>query len=186
MEKRRVVITGLGTVNPLGNNTADSWAAAKAGKCGIGPITQFDTTDFKCKLAVEEATETIDGTLHHGDTFFGGGDDEVELLVLYFKVACTTTVNQCLHLRAHGVEVYGSCHDDDVGGNHLFHHFGGIVLLWAGFAVHAAYATSRAVVDVLVFQENLFYLMSGFCGTAHEFVTQEVGVSIPAGTGGED
>ena len=52
-EKRRVVITGLGTVNPLGNNTADSWAAAKAGKCGIGPITQFDTTDFKCKLAGE-------------------------------------------------------------------------------------------------------------------------------------
>ena len=53
MEKRRVVITGLGTVNPLGNNTADSWAAAKSGKCGIGPITQFDTTDFKCKLAGE-------------------------------------------------------------------------------------------------------------------------------------
>ena len=53
MEKRRVVITGLGTVNPLGNNTADSWAAARAGKCGIGPITQFDTTDFKCKLAGE-------------------------------------------------------------------------------------------------------------------------------------
>ena len=44
MEKRRVVITGLGTVNPLGNNVADSWAAARAGKCGIGPITQFDTT----------------------------------------------------------------------------------------------------------------------------------------------
>ena len=53
MEKRRVVITGLGTVNPLGNNVADSWAAAKAGQCGIGPITQFDTTDFKCKLAGE-------------------------------------------------------------------------------------------------------------------------------------
>ena len=47
MEKRRVVITGLGTVNPLGNTAADSWAAAKAGRCGIGPITQFDTTDFK-------------------------------------------------------------------------------------------------------------------------------------------
>ena len=53
MEKRRVVITGLGTVNPLGNNTADSWAAAKAGKCGIGPITQFDTADVNCKLAGE-------------------------------------------------------------------------------------------------------------------------------------
>ena len=62
MEKRRVVITGLGTVNPLGNNVADSWAAARAGKCGIGPITQFDTTDFKCKLAGEVkdfAPETV-------------------------------------------------------------------------------------------------------------------------------
>ena len=46
MEKRRVVITGLGTVNPLGNNTADSWAAAKAGKCGIGPHYPVHTTDF--------------------------------------------------------------------------------------------------------------------------------------------
>ena len=53
MEKRRVVITGLGTVNPLGNNTADSWAAARAGKCGIGLITQFDASEFKCKLAGE-------------------------------------------------------------------------------------------------------------------------------------
>ena len=140
----------------------------------INDIEQIDDTHY------------FIGTLHHGDTFFGGGDDEVELLVLYFKVACATTVNQCLHLRAHGVEVDGGCHDDDVGGNHLFHHFGGIVLLRAGFAVHAAYAASRAVVDVLVFQENLFYLMSGLCGTAHEFIAQEVGVSIPAGTGGED
>ena len=53
MERRRVVITGLGTVNPLGNTVAESWAAARAGRCGIGPITQFDTTGFKCKLAGE-------------------------------------------------------------------------------------------------------------------------------------
>ena len=53
MEKRRVVITGLGTVNPLGNTAAASWAAARAGQCGIGPITQFDTTGFKCTLAGE-------------------------------------------------------------------------------------------------------------------------------------
>ena len=37
MEKRRVVVTGLGTVNPLGNTVAESWAAAKAGQCGIAP-----------------------------------------------------------------------------------------------------------------------------------------------------
>ena len=53
MEKRRVVITGLGTVNPLGNTAAASWAAARAGQCGIGPIMQFDTTGFKCTLAGE-------------------------------------------------------------------------------------------------------------------------------------
>ena len=53
MEKRRVVITGMGTVNPLGNNVADTWEAVKQGKCGIGPISHFDTSDFKVKLAGE-------------------------------------------------------------------------------------------------------------------------------------
>ena len=53
MEKRRVVVTGLGTVNPIGLNAAETWANARAGVCGIGPITRFDTTDFKVKLAGE-------------------------------------------------------------------------------------------------------------------------------------
>ena len=53
MEKRRVVVTGIGTVNPIGNTAAETWANARAGVCGIGPITRFDTTDFKVKLAGE-------------------------------------------------------------------------------------------------------------------------------------
>ena len=53
MERRRVVITGVGSVNPLGNTAPASWAAARAGRCGIGPITQFDTTGFGCTLAGE-------------------------------------------------------------------------------------------------------------------------------------
>lgn len=53
MEKRRVVITGLGTVNPTGNTVAESWQAVRAGRCGIGPITAFDTANFKIKLAGE-------------------------------------------------------------------------------------------------------------------------------------
>lgn len=53
MEKRRVVVTGLGTVNPTGNNVADSWENIKNGVCGIGPITGFDTASFKTKLAGE-------------------------------------------------------------------------------------------------------------------------------------
>ena len=51
--KRRVVITGMGTVNPLANNVADSWKKVQECACGIGPITRFDTTDFIIKLAGE-------------------------------------------------------------------------------------------------------------------------------------
>ena len=52
-KRRRVVITGLGTVNPTGNTVAESWANIKAGRCAVGPITAFDTADFKVKLAAE-------------------------------------------------------------------------------------------------------------------------------------
>lgn len=53
MKKRRVVITGLGAVTPIGNTAAESWAAARAGKCGIAPIIAFDTDNFNVKLAGE-------------------------------------------------------------------------------------------------------------------------------------
>ena len=49
----KVVVTGLGLVSPVGNNVPDSWAALAAGKCGIGFITRFDTTDYKVKIAAE-------------------------------------------------------------------------------------------------------------------------------------
>ena len=51
MSKRRVVVTGLGMVSPLGNSVAESWAGALAGKSGIGPITRFDTTGYPCTIA---------------------------------------------------------------------------------------------------------------------------------------
>ena len=51
--KRRVVITGVGTVNPTGNTVAKSWDNIRKGVCGIAPITHFDTTDFVVKLAGE-------------------------------------------------------------------------------------------------------------------------------------
>ena len=53
MSKRRVVITGLGAVTPLGLNAADSWKAVREGVCGIAPITQYDTTDRAVTLAAE-------------------------------------------------------------------------------------------------------------------------------------
>ncbi len=51
--ERRVVITGLGAITPIGNNAKDFWEGIKNGKCGIDNITQFDTTNFKVKLAAE-------------------------------------------------------------------------------------------------------------------------------------
>ena len=53
MEKRRVLITGLGTVNPLGHNAADTWQAVRDGVCGIGPITRYDCSAQKVHLAAE-------------------------------------------------------------------------------------------------------------------------------------
>ena len=50
---KRVVVTGMGTVNPLGLNVADFWENVKAGKCGIGEITYFDTSEYKTKIAAE-------------------------------------------------------------------------------------------------------------------------------------
>ena len=41
---RRVVITGMGAITPLGNTVEETWAGIKAGKSGIGPITQFDAS----------------------------------------------------------------------------------------------------------------------------------------------
>lgn len=51
--RRRVVVTGLGTVNPLAVTVTDYWRGLLAGKSGIGPITLFDTADFKVKFAGE-------------------------------------------------------------------------------------------------------------------------------------
>ena len=63
MEKRRVVITGMGAVTPIGNTAADSWAAAKAGVCGVGPITRYDTQDMKVKVAAEVKDLDVDALL---------------------------------------------------------------------------------------------------------------------------
>lgn len=51
--ERRVVITGMGAVTPIGNNVIDSWQSIKEGKCGIDKITYFDTTNHKVHLAAE-------------------------------------------------------------------------------------------------------------------------------------
>ena len=51
--RRRVVITGMGAVTPLGNDVETSWQNLVSGQSGAGPITQFDTTDYYVKFACE-------------------------------------------------------------------------------------------------------------------------------------
>ena len=51
--ERRVVVTGLGAITPIGNNVNEFWNGIKNGECGISEITAFDTTDYKVKIAAE-------------------------------------------------------------------------------------------------------------------------------------
>ena len=50
---KRVVITGMGIISPIGNDISSFWNSLTAGVCGIGPITAFDTAEYKVKLAAE-------------------------------------------------------------------------------------------------------------------------------------
>lgn len=64
MTKRRVVVTGIGTINPIGHNVEETWKSIEEGKCGIAPISLFDTKNMKVTLAGEvkdfDVTKYID------------------------------------------------------------------------------------------------------------------------------
>ena len=78
MSKRRVVVTGLGCISPVGNTVEESWAALIAGQSGIGAITKFDASTFSCKIAGEvkgfnvedymtsKEARTMDTFIHYG------------------------------------------------------------------------------------------------------------------------
>ena len=53
MSERRVVITGIGCITPLGKDLTTTWEGLKSGRSGIGTITQFDPSPFDCKIAGE-------------------------------------------------------------------------------------------------------------------------------------
>src|SRR4030042_6960416 len=53
MNNRRIVVTGLGAITPLGNNVPELWAGLKAGRSGVGPLTHFDASHLKTRIAAE-------------------------------------------------------------------------------------------------------------------------------------
>jgi 3-oxoacyl-[acyl-carrier-protein] synthase II len=78
MTRRRVVVTGLGCISPVGNTVAESWSNLLAGRSGIGPITRFDASAFSCRIAGEvkgfdlgaylspKDARTMDTFIHYG------------------------------------------------------------------------------------------------------------------------
>jgi len=78
MTRRRVVVTGLGCISPVGNTVADAWSNLIAGQSGIGPITRFDASAMSCRIAGEvknfdlesyisaKEARTMDRFIHYG------------------------------------------------------------------------------------------------------------------------
>ncbi|MDE2161489.1 MAG: beta-ketoacyl-ACP synthase II, partial [Burkholderiales bacterium] len=78
MTRRRVVVTGLGLVSPVGNNVADGWASLLAGRSGIDLITKFDASAFSCRFAGEVRDFKVDDYIpskeaRHMDAFIHYG-----------------------------------------------------------------------------------------------------------------
>lgn len=63
MDKRRVVITGVGAITPIGHSAAESWRAVRNGVCGVAPITAYDTTGRKAKFAAEVKDYAVENFL---------------------------------------------------------------------------------------------------------------------------
>ncbi|MFM7001535.1 MAG: beta-ketoacyl-ACP synthase II [Limnohabitans sp.] len=78
MTRRRVVVTGLGCISPVGNTVADAWSSLLAGQSGIGPITRFDASAMSCRIVGEvknfdlesyisaKEARTMDRFIHYG------------------------------------------------------------------------------------------------------------------------
>ncbi|MEO7851320.1 MAG: beta-ketoacyl-ACP synthase II [Rubrivivax sp.] len=78
MTRRRVVVTGLGLVSPVGNSVSEGWANLVAGRTGIGPITRFDASAFSCRFAGEVKGFDVEAYMpakeaRHMDTFIHYG-----------------------------------------------------------------------------------------------------------------
>ena len=85
MELKRVVVTGLGALSPLGNNLADTWQGLVSGVSGAAPITHFDATKFKARFACE--VKNFDG-----NKFFGKDARKMDLFTQYAIVAADEAI----------------------------------------------------------------------------------------------
>ncbi len=83
MTRRRVVVTGLGCVSPVGNTVADAWTHVLAGKSGIGLISKFDASSFACKIAGEVKGFSV-------DSYIGSKEARTMDTFIHFGVAAAS------------------------------------------------------------------------------------------------
>ncbi len=89
MELKRVVVTGIGCVTPLGNNPEEAWANIVAGKSGAAPITHFDTTNFKTKFACEVKDLNVNEYIDRKEA------RKIDPYAQYALIAATQAINDC-------------------------------------------------------------------------------------------
>ncbi len=89
MELKRVVVTGLGCVTPIGNNPEETWGNLVAGKSGAAPITHFDTTNFKTKFACEVKDLNVNDYIDRKEA------RKIDTYSQYALIAATQAIDDC-------------------------------------------------------------------------------------------
>ncbi|MCM1319917.1 MAG: beta-ketoacyl-ACP synthase II [Muribaculaceae bacterium] len=115
MELKRVVVTGLGALTPIGNNTEETWQNALKGKSGAGPITHFDATLFKTQFACE--VKDFDPAAH----FDRKKARQLDLYAMYAMVAADEAIADA-NLEGEGIDKnrVGVIFAAGIGGLHTF------------------------------------------------------------------
>ena len=154
---RRVVITGMGTVNPLANNLEATWDAVKQGKCGIGPITHFDPSDLKVKLAGEvkwfDAAEVL-------------GPKEARRMDVYCQYACAAAkeamADAALDMEKENADRIGCIVSSGIGGLSTIaeEHSKGET---KGYGKISPYFIPMAITNMAAGQIAIMYGLKGIC-----------------------
>ncbi len=114
MQRRRVVITGMGTLNPCGNSVAETWTNLLAGRSGITAIDRFDATDFACKIAGDVKGFNPDEWVDRKE------QKKMDLFIQYAMAAATQAMKDAglsdYPFTKEEREVFGVCIGSGIGG----------------------------------------------------------------------
>ena len=114
MQRRRVVITGMGTLNPCGNSVGETWDNLLAGRSGITAIDRFDATDFACKIAGDVKGFNPDDYVDRKE------QKKMDLFIQYAMAAATQAMKDAglydYPFTKDEREVFGVCIGSGIGG----------------------------------------------------------------------